>query len=73
MLIDTIKTPHGEVSIYQDGCGYHAERWDDRKQAITEQSGDWPTKIEALAAVSCCPACGRDPMQCECVTEHSQE
>lgn len=71
MLIETIKANSGEVSIYQDADGYHAERWDDRKQMITEQSGDWPTKIEALQAITACPKCGGDTMLCECVTEHS--
>ena len=55
------------------GTGYHVERWDSRKEMITEQSGDWPTEIEALAAINACPSCGGDTMLCECVTAYSQD
>ena len=50
MLIETIKTDTGEIAVYQDDDGYHAERWDERQQLIVAQSGDWDTKAEAIAA-----------------------
>ena len=52
MLIETIKTDTGEIAVYQDDDGYHAERWDERQQLIVAQSGDWDTKAEAIAAAS---------------------
>lgn len=73
MLTRTIKSNTGEINVYQDGDGFHAERWDDRKQMIVAQSGDHATEIDALGAINACPKCGGDTMLCECVTEYSQE
>ena len=51
-LVETIKTATGEIAVYRDSDGYHAERWDDEDQCIDAQSGDCRTKAEAIERVS---------------------
>lgn len=52
-LFSTYCAADGEVTTYHDDDGFHAERWDEAKQLIVAQSGDWPTEREALDAVGC--------------------
>lgn len=52
MLVNTIRLGGGdEINVYQDGDGYHAERWDESAQLITRQSGDCSTEADAVARV----------------------
>jgi hypothetical protein len=51
-LVETVKTPTGEINVYRDSDGYHAERWDEADQWIDAQSGDCRTKAEAIERVS---------------------
>lgn len=52
MLLKRIDVPTGEIAVYQDGDGYHAELWDEAKQMVTAQSGDCETEGEAITAVA---------------------
>ena len=53
MMIEKIDLGDGnEIAVYQDRDGYHAERWDDARQWVAAQSGDFATAAEAVAAVS---------------------
>ena len=52
MLIRTILIPTGEVNVYQDCDGYHAERWNEKSQLVVEQSDDYPTEAEAIESVT---------------------
>lgn len=52
MLVETIKIEGGEINVYQDADGYHAERWSEANQWIAAQSGDRDTAEEAIEAVS---------------------
>ncbi len=51
MLIQTINTERGEINVYRDADGYHAEVWDDARQLIIAQSGDCATAKAAIATV----------------------
>jgi hypothetical protein len=51
-LVKTIKTEDGEINVYQDADGYHAERWSESRQMITAQSGDWDAMQDAIDAVN---------------------
>lgn len=51
-LVRTIKTDDGEINLYRDSDGYHAERWSESRQYIDAQSGDCETAEEAIDRVS---------------------
>lgn len=51
-LVERIGTETGEIAVYRDRDGYHAERWSDEDQCIDAQSGDCQTKAEAIDRVS---------------------
>lgn len=49
-LIERIQIEGGEIAVYRDAEGYHAERWSDRRQMIVRQSGDHKTAKAAIEA-----------------------
>ena len=51
-LIRTIPHPQGEINVYRDSDGFHAERWNEGRQYIDRQSGDCRTAKEAIEIVS---------------------
>lgn len=51
-IVNEIETADGEIVVYQDADGYHAERWSESRQAIVAQSGDCETAEEAVERVS---------------------
>ncbi len=51
-IVKEIKIDGGEIVVYKDADGFHAERWSDTSQAIVRQSGDCKTQAEAIDRVS---------------------
>lgn len=50
-VINTIATDDGEINVYRDADGYHAERWSESRRMIVSQSGDCETAAEAIERV----------------------
>lgn len=51
-IVRTVKTYDGEITVYRDADGFHAEKWSESRQMIVAQSGDQPTEQEAIDRVS---------------------
>jgi hypothetical protein len=63
-------SPEGTVRVWDSVAGYYTTCHSMGKAA---QERVRKLAREALAAGTACVKCGRDPMLCECVTEHSQD
>lgn len=50
-IVREIATDDGEIVVYHDADGYHAERWSESRQMIVGQSGDCETEAEAIERV----------------------
>ena len=49
MLIRTITVDNGEINVYKDEDGFHAEKWDEKQQLIVGQSPDCDSEEQALS------------------------